>query len=116
MQSFPPVDAVELKRLAARVKLNATEMVNIQGFGYLGQALSAGELIAALFGGGFVKAGHDRFVLSPGHYAVVVYAAACELGWIAREHMESYGLDGAVLEPGYVQQCLDTCARGNAWA
>jgi transketolase len=98
VHSLPPVDAIGLKRLAARVKLNATRMVNIQGFGYLGQALSAGELIATLFGGGFFREGHDRFVLSPGHYAVVVYAAACELGWIPREHMESYGLDGAVLE------------------
>jgi len=91
------VDPARLRRLAAKVKLNATRMVNIQGFGYLGQALSAGEIFATLFGG-FFRAGHDRFVLSPGHYAVVLYAVAAELGHIPREHMESYGLDGAVLE------------------
>jgi len=97
MRSELPV-AVALERLSARVKLNATRMVNIQGFGYLGQALSAGDLFAALFGGGFYRPAHDRFVLSPGHYAVVAYAVACELGYLPREHMDSYGLDGAVLE------------------
>ena len=92
-----PIDPVGLSRLAAKVKLNATRMVDIQGFGYLGQALSAGEMFATLFGG-FLRPGHDRFVLSPGHYAVVLYAVAGELGLIAPEHMASYGLDGAVLE------------------
>ena len=98
MTAQPLPDIARLRRLAARVKVNATDMVNIQGFGYLGQALSAGDVFAALFGGGFIRPGHDRFVLSPGHYAVVLYAVAAELGYIEREHLESYGLDGAVLE------------------
>ncbi|MFM0619735.1 thiamine pyrophosphate-dependent enzyme [Paraburkholderia nemoris] len=91
-------DIAELRRLSARVKVNATNMVSIQGFGYLGQALSAGDIFATMFGGGFIRPGHDRFVLSPGHYAVVLYAVAAELGYIEREHLASYGLDGAVLE------------------
>ncbi len=98
MGSKIAVNPTDLRRLAAKVKLNAMRMVDIQGFGYLGQALSAGELFATLFGGGFFRAGHDRFVLSPGHYAVVLYAVAAELGHIPRQHMASYGLDGAVLE------------------
>jgi transketolase len=73
-------------------------MVGIQGFGYLGQALSAGDIYAVLFGGGVLRPLHDRFVLSPGHYAVVFYAVAAELGLIERSELESYGLDGALLE------------------
>jgi transketolase len=98
MTEGPLPDIAGLRRLAARIKVNATNMVNIQGFGYLGQALSAGDVFAALFGGGFIRQGHDRFVLSPGHYAVVLYAVAAELGYIEREHLASYGLDGAMLE------------------
>jgi transketolase len=44
-------------------------MVAIQGFGYLGQVLSSAEIFATLFGG-VMRYGHDRFVLSPGHYVI----------------------------------------------
>ena len=88
----------ELTRLAARIRLHAARMVGIQGFGYLGQALSAGDIYAALFGSGILRPGHDRFVLSPGHYAVVFYAVAAELGLISQDELTRYGLDGALLE------------------
>ena len=98
MPKPPTPDWRELRRLAVRIQLNAVRMVSIQGFGYFGQALSAAEIFAVLYGGGFLKAGHDRFVLSPGHYAVVLFAVAAELGLIERKHLASYGLDGALLE------------------
>jgi transketolase len=87
----------ELEALATRIKLDALEMVSIQGFGYLGQALSAGEQLGVLFGAA-MRHGHDRFVLSPGHYAVVYYAAAAQLGLLARDELGRYGADGALLE------------------
>jgi transketolase len=88
----------ELRKLAARIRLNAAEMVGIQGFGYLGQALSSAEVFSVLFGGGFYRAGHDRFVLSPGHYVVVLYAVAAELRLLERQELANYGSDGALLE------------------
>jgi transketolase len=88
----------ELKRIANRVRLNATRMVAIQGFGYLGQALSSAEIFAALFGGEIIRRGVDRFVLSPGHYAIAMYAVAAEVGLLDRGELDSYGLDGALLE------------------
>jgi transketolase len=84
--------------LAARVRLNATRMVAIQGFGYLGQALSSAEIFAVLFGGGVMRLGHDRFVVSPGHYVIGLYAAAAETEGIDAEKLGSYGKDGAELE------------------
>jgi transketolase len=72
--------------------------VEIEGFGYLGQALSAAECFAAIFRGGFVRVGVDRFVLSPGHYAIVFYAAAAELGLLGEEELAGYGGDGSLLE------------------
>jgi transketolase len=86
-----------LRRLATHIKLGALEMVSIQGFGYLGQALSSAELFAVLFGE-ILRPGHDRFVLSPGHYAVAFYAAAAEQGQLDREALRGYGCDGALLE------------------
>lgn len=88
----------DLRRLAMRMRLNATRMVAIQGFGYLGQALSSAEIFAVLFGGGFVRLGRDRFVLSPGHYVIGLYAACAELGLLDPKELESYGKDGALLE------------------
>jgi transketolase len=92
-----PGGAAELRRLATQIKLDALEMVSIQGFGYLGQALSAAEQFAVLFGE-VVRHGHDRFVLSPGHYAVAFYAAAAEVGLLDRAALADYGADGALLE------------------
>ncbi len=88
----------QVRRLATRMRLNAVRMVAIQGFGYLGQALSSAEIFATLFGGGILRHGHDRFVLSPGHYAIAMYAIAAEVGLLDGRDLASYGADGAVLE------------------
>ncbi len=88
----------ELQRFAAGVRLDAVQMVSIQGFGYLGQALSSAEIFTALFAGGFLREGRDRFVISPGHYVISLYAAAAQVGRIPREALASYGKDGATLE------------------
>jgi transketolase len=87
----------ELAELARDIKLDALDMIAIRGFGYLGQALSAGEQFAVLFGSA-MRHGRDRFVLSPGHYAVVYYAAAVEVGLLDRAALAEYGGDGALLE------------------
>lgn len=88
----------DLRRLATRIRLNATRMVAIQGFGYLGQALSSAEIFAVLFGGGFVRPGRERFVLAPGHYVIALYGAAAAVGLLDPKELESYGKDGALLE------------------
>jgi transketolase len=88
---------VQLRDLATQIKLDALAMISIEGFGYLGQALSAAEQFAVLFGD-VMRHGTDRFVLSPGHYAVVFYAAMAEMGLLDRSALLDYGRDGALLE------------------
>jgi transketolase len=90
-------DAAALRRLATRIRMRSTDRVAIQGFGYLGQALSSAEIFAVLFGGA-MRYGIDRFVLSPGHYVISLYAAAAETGLLDPAELESYGHDGSVLE------------------
>jgi transketolase len=91
------LDVTKLRRLAIRIRMRATDMVAIQGFGYLGQAMSSAEIFAVLFGG-TMRLGHDRFVLSPGHYVISLYAAAAETGLLDPAELAAYGKDGAVLE------------------
>ena len=57
------LSAEELRRIATRIRLHATRMISIQGFGYLGQALSSAEILAVLFAG-VMRHGRDRFVMS----------------------------------------------------
>ncbi|HET9104187.1 MAG TPA: 1-deoxy-D-xylulose-5-phosphate synthase N-terminal domain-containing protein [Solirubrobacteraceae bacterium] len=84
-------------RLADRIRLRAVQMVAPHGFGYLGQALSSAELLAALFAGPY-RPGQDRLVCSPGHYIIGVFAAAGELGLLDADALSSYGQDGSSLE------------------
>jgi transketolase len=89
--------AAELRRIATRIRLHATRMISNQGFGYLGQALSSADILAVLFAG-VMRHGQDRFVMSPGHYVIGLYAAAVEAGLLPAEQLASYGRDGSLLE------------------
>lgn len=83
-------------RLAARIRLRAVRMVAPLGFGYLGQALSSAEQVAALFA--VMTPGEDRLVCSPGHYVIGVFAAAAELGLLGEDAVKGYGQDGSAVE------------------
>ncbi|MCL2582335.1 MAG: thiamine pyrophosphate-dependent enzyme [Streptosporangiales bacterium] len=82
--------------LALRVRLRAARMVARHGLGYLGQALSSAEQVAAVFA--VARPGRDQLVCSPGHYVIGPFAAAAELGLIGEDAIGTYGDDGAVFE------------------
>jgi transketolase len=83
-------------RLATLIRLRAVRMVAPQGFGYLGQALSSAEQVAALFT--VMRPGRDRLVCSPGHYVIGIFAAAAELGVLSEDEASTYGQDGSPVE------------------
>ena len=83
-------------RLATAIRLRAVQMVAAHGLGYLGQALSSAEQVAALFA--TMTPGSDRLVCSPGHYVIGVYAAATELGLLTEDEARGYGRDGSPIE------------------
>jgi len=83
-------------RFATLIRLRAVRMVAPLGFGYLGQALSSAEQVAALFA--TLTPGEDRLVCSPGHYVIGFFAAAAELGLLAEEDIKTYGQDGSPIE------------------
>lgn len=87
----------DLKRFADRIRLDAVKMVQPHGFGYLGQALSAAEVIAAVYLTAY-RPDVDQIVCSPGHYIIVNYAAAAETGRLDRRLLETYGHEDSTLE------------------
>ena len=93
----PHATEAALRRLATAIRLRAVAMVAPQGFGYLGQALSAAEQYAAVYGAAY-RPGTDRVVCSPGHYVIAAYAAAAETGLIDEAALASYGQNGSSLE------------------
>jgi transketolase len=94
----PPVrGAPDLRRLATAIRLRAVRMVAGHGFGYLGQALSAAEQYAAVYGAA-LRPGTDRVICSPAHYVIAAYAAAAETGLLDEAALAGYGRDGSGLE------------------
>jgi len=87
----------DLRRLATAIRLRAVRMVAPHGFGYLGQALSAAEQYAAVYGAA-LRPGTDRVICSPAHYVIAVYAAAAETGLLGGAALAGYGRDGSALE------------------
>jgi transketolase len=87
----------DLRRLATAIRLRAVRMVAPHGFGYLGQALSAAEQYAAVYGAA-LRPGTDRVICSPAHYVIAAYAAAAETGLLDEAALAGYGRDGSALE------------------
>jgi transketolase len=102
--SLPPTDAVPLAERAYRIRRNALLMGEVQGQGYIGQALDIADVLAVAYFGAMRYRpedpeweGRDRFLLSNGHYAIALYAALLEAGILPAEELETYGSDDSRL-------------------
>ena len=95
---------VSLAERAWRIRRNAVRMGEVQGQGYLGQALGVADVLAvSYFHAMNYRADdphweqRDRFLLSIGHYAIALYAALIEAGIIPEDELETYGYDNSRL-------------------
>ena len=100
----PSSDAVTLAERAYRIRRNALLMGEVQGQGYIGQALDIADVLAVSYFGAMRYQpdnpeweGRDRFLLSNGHYAIALYAALFEAGFLPPEELETYGSDDSRL-------------------
>ncbi|WP_309678320.1 transketolase [Polaromonas sp.] len=89
---------------AYRIRRYALRMGEVQGQGYIGQALGLADVLAVAYGHALnlrpddpVWEGRDRFLLSHGHYAIAHYAALIEAGVLPADELESYGSDDSRL-------------------
>jgi len=93
-----------LAQRAYRIRRLALRMGEVQGQGYIGQALDIADVLAvAYFHAMKLRPddphweGRDRFLLSNGHYAIALYAALIEAGVIPESELETYGSDDSRL-------------------
>ncbi|MBK1783287.1 transketolase [Prauserella cavernicola] len=89
---------------AYRMRHHILDMGEVQGQGYVGQALGVADLLAVTHTDQLRHraedpewAGRDRFLLSTGHYAIALYAALAEAGTLPVSELETYGSDGSRL-------------------
>jgi transketolase len=114
MLETPPVDTatdttplghnVPLAERAYRIRRNALLMGEVQGQGYIGQALDIADVLAVSYFHAMKFRPEDphweerdRFLLSNGHYAIALYAALIEAGIVPAEELETYGSDDSRL-------------------
>ena len=97
-------DLNTLDERAYRIRRYALNMGEVQGQGYIGQALGWADVLAVAYGHAMnYRAddpeweGRDRFLLSHGHYAIAAYAALIEAGIIPVGELETYGSDDSRL-------------------
>ncbi|MGQ7814282.1 transketolase [Pseudomonas sp. A46] len=96
--------APSLAERAYNIRRNALLMGQVQGQGYIGQALGAADLLAVSYFHALRYdaadpewEGRDRFYLSIGHYAIALYAALIEAGIVPEDELETYGSDDSRL-------------------
>ncbi len=85
---------IELNDVARRLRLDVVEMVYRAQSGHPGGSLSAADMVAALYFHHMrldpqrpAWEGRDRFLLSKGHAAPLLYAALAERGFFARDEL-----------------------------
>lgn len=94
----------ELRQSAYRIRRYALRMGEVQGQGYIGQALGYADVLAVAYAHAMNLRpddphwdGRDRFLLSHGHYAIAFYAALIEAGVIPESELDTYGSDDSRL-------------------
>ena len=85
---------------AWNIRRKALLMGEVQGQGYIGQALGVADMLATSYFHALHYRpedpeweGRDRFYLSIGHYAIALYAALMEAGILPEEEYATYGMD-----------------------
>ncbi|HKM60885.1 MAG TPA: transketolase [Acidisphaera sp.] len=93
-----------LAERAYRIRRHALRMGEVQGQGYIAQALGIADVLAVAYFHAMRYRpedpeweGRDRFLLSIGHYAIALYAALIEAGIVPEDELETYGSDDSRL-------------------
>jgi transketolase len=101
---MPDVGAIEAK--ARQMRQDIVEMIGEAGSGHPGGSLSAADIVATLYFGDVLKYDaarpewpeRDRFILSKGHAAPVLYAALAAAGFFGRDHLKTLRKLGSMLQ------------------
>lgn len=99
-------DPIAVSERATSMRRDIVEMIAEAGSGHPGGSLSAADIVATLYFGGVLRYDpsqpdwpeRDRFVLSKGHAAPVLYAALAEAGYFGRDHLKTLRKLGSILQ------------------
>lgn len=99
------IDRAVIETAATRMRADIVEMISQAGSGHPGGSLSAADILATLYFGVMRHdpahpddPTRDRFVLSKGHAAPVLYSALAEAGYFGREHLATLRVLGSMLQ------------------
>ena len=112
-----------LKAMAKTVRSDIVTMTNKAGSGHPGGSLSATDLLTGLYFGGVMNVdpsdpewdGRDRFILSKGHVAPVIYSVLARKGFFPVEELWTLRKLGSILQGHPHKKCtpgLD-CSSGS---
>ncbi len=94
----------QLAERAHRVRHNAIVMAEVQGQGYLAQALGVADVLTVTYLHAMQCRpedpeweDRDRFLLSVGHYGIAHYAILTEAGYLPEDELVTYGCDDSRL-------------------
>lgn len=97
-------NAPSLVERAYNIRRNALRMGEVQGQGYIAQALGVADVLAVAYFHAMRYRpndpeweGRDRFLLSIGHYAIALYSVLIEAEIIPDDELETYGSDDSRL-------------------
>jgi transketolase len=99
-QTPDPERVLRIREAAHRIRQYALVQAEVQGQGYIGQALDIADVLAVLFTDQLRldpqdpdSEDRDRFQLSIGHYALALYAALTEAKFFPAEELRTYAAD-----------------------
>lgn len=106
MSEFDAAAADTVAQQAAQMRRDIVEMIAEAGSGHPGGSLSAADIVATLYFGGVLRHDpsdpgwpeRDRFILSKGHAAPVLYAALAAAGYFGHDHLKTLRKLGSMLQ------------------
>lgn len=87
-----------LQAIASELRLDILETVNTAGFGHIGGAFSAIDLMIALYFSDLFNFNKDHFVLSAGHLCLAHYAVLARYGKFPKKELLNYAEFGSPLQ------------------
>jgi len=102
----PRLSVADIQTKAKQLRRDIIESTTAAASGHPTSSLSATDIVAALYYGGMLKYDpknphwpqRDRFILSKGHAAPLLYAVMAEVGYFSRDLLPTLRQIGSVLE------------------
>ena len=92
-EGTPQYELMALKKISRDLRLDIIDSTTLAGSGHPSSSLSAVEILVALYFGGILRyrpqepewSERDRFIMSKGHAAPLLYAVLARAGYFSRE-------------------------------